>query len=127
VTETRPTAVRHDAEFYRSQRAPASSPEPTAAKPEEIKPPQIAHYVGPHRPAIATLSTAPIRVTRQEIEAALVNTKTYNPHTEDVVDRIVLETSRLDQEAAGTPEFNARAETIRRLLRELGLYPLQAS
>jgi hypothetical protein len=63
-------------------------------------------------------------VTREEIEAALVGSFTYNPASEEIIDRIVLETSRMDQYPEGSFMFKQHQETIRRLLREVGLYPV---
>jgi hypothetical protein len=90
------------------------------------EPTKIRHYAaGTTRPIVATAPAHPIRVTRSEIEAALGgSTVTYNPAADEIIDRIVLETSRMDQYPSGSVMFNAHAETIRRLLRELGLYPV---
>jgi hypothetical protein len=95
--------------------------------PAQIKAPQIAHFVGPHRPRVAPPPATAIRLSRAEIEAALVGKNNINPHTEEIIDRIVLEMSRMDGFAENTPPFREHHETALRLLRELGLYPLQAS
>jgi hypothetical protein len=94
---------------------------------QQIEAPKIRHYAnGTMRPIVATLPTEPIRVTRSEIEAALRGSNNGNPHTPEIVERIVLETSRMDQHPEGSFMFKQHAETIRRSLRELGLYPVLA-
>jgi hypothetical protein len=53
-------------------------------------PPRLQHYpAGTTRPVTAPLPAEPLRVTRSEIEAALVGSFTYNPHREEIVDRII--------------------------------------
>jgi hypothetical protein len=89
----------------------------------QIKPPQVAHFAGPHRPSV-TWPAAPVRLSRGEIETALRGSNTYNPHTEEIVDRILLEIQRMDGFAEGSPPFKTHQETAMRLLREIGLYPV---
>jgi hypothetical protein len=125
MTEIRPAAVRHDAEYYRAQRVPSpAAPIGEQPKPAEIKPPRVAHFAGPHRPIVTTSPATPIRLTRGEIERALEKSFTYHPNQQEIVDRILLETSRMDGFAENSPPFREHHETILRLLREIGLYPL---
>jgi hypothetical protein len=93
-----------------------------------IEPTKIRHYAaGTTRPIVATLPPEPIRVTRSEIEAALVGSFTYNPHKDEIIERVVLETARMDQYPDGSVMFKQHQETILRSLRELGLYPVLAA
>jgi hypothetical protein len=111
----RPVAVRHDAAYFRNLRVPAS-PSPSA--------PKIRHYTfGTTRPLAAPLPAEPLRLTRSEIEAALVGSFTYTPHREEIIDRILLETARMDQCLPGSDAQRAHQQTIMRELRMLGLYP----
>jgi hypothetical protein len=97
----------------------------TAPEPAQIVAPRIAHYpAGQTRPLAAPLPAEPLRLTRAEITAALVGSFTYHPNQEAVVDQILLETARLDQHAPGSDEFRTHHQTIMRLLRVLGLYPV---
>ena len=61
-------------------------------------PARLHHY--PARPVTAPLPAEPLRVTRAEIEAALVGSFTNHPHAAEIVDRIMLEQSKMDQYSA---------------------------
>jgi hypothetical protein len=120
----RPAAVLHGPDHFRNQRVPASPPAPIAAPPPPPAP-KIRHYTfGTTRPIAAPLPPEPLRLTRSEIEAALVGSFTYTPHREEIIDRILLATARLDQYRPGSDEFRADHETVMRELRMLGLYPV---
>ena len=85
-------------------------------------PPRLQHCTT--RPVAQPLPAEPIRVTRSEIEAAQAGGHTYNPHAAEIIDRVLLEQSRMDQHSAGSEPFRAHHETIMRLLRQISLYPV---
>jgi hypothetical protein len=117
MTETRQAAL----DRLSGRAVPAATPPPKPIG----EAPKIAHYpVGRTRPIIAPLPSEPIRVTRAGIEAALVGSFTYNPHTEEIIDRIALETAQMDQHPPCSDPFREHEQTILRLLRQLGPYPM---
>jgi hypothetical protein len=132
MTENRPAAEAHpatpirDGDFYARRalaRVAAASVE--QPKPAEIKAPRIRHYTfGTTRPLAPPLPAEPLRLTRSEIEAALVGSFTYTPHKEQIIDRILLQTARMDQCLPGSDAQRAHQQTIMRELRMLGLYPV---
>jgi hypothetical protein len=125
MVEAHPAAPIRDGDFY-ARRALARVAAASVERPKEIKAPRIAHYgpFGSVRPLAAPLPAEPLRLTRSEIEAALVGSFTYTPHREEIIDRILLATARMDQCLPGSYEFNTHHQTIMRELRMLGLYPV---
>jgi hypothetical protein len=99
MTENRPVAAPHGPGYFRDYGRAPVQPIGEKEKPvQQIKPPQIKHFAaGGMRPIASPLPATPIRVTREEIEAALHGPHvSYNSASEEIIDRILLEVERMD-------------------------------